>query len=322
VFWTAFEKLTDSGAGTLQATNAIWTLNGSNTGSVTNLSGAFAGMANLNDLGSGTFNMHGTGDGAITGNLSGGANGVMNYAGYTSAVAVSLSGAPGTTTGIGGSRTGITSVTGSSGNDTITGSGATYNLTSQNAGNSGSLSWTSFENVSDATGGLFNLFVASNNVTGTISSGGQGPATCAVPNSAACMNLNSNTDITALNVSVGGTLLLTGTASSWTMTGTPQPASFGASNPNANVFFNGACVGGPACGTVITITGSIAGTVSQISTQALQEALDTDSVQKQIDYGFAGDVGTTPPMDHRIDETGISTPHCFEESREGENCKN
>ena len=47
----------------------------------------------------------------------------------------------------------------------------------------------------------------------------------------------------------------------------------------------------------------------------------TDSVAKQIDYGFAGDVGTTPPMDHRIDETGISTPDCFDESREGQACK-
>jgi len=45
-------------------------------------------------------------------------------------------------------------------------------------------------------------------------------------------------------------------------------------------------------------------------------------VAKQIDYGFAGDVGTTPPMDHRIDETGISTPDCLEESREARPCKN
>ena len=55
--------------------------------------------------------------------------------------------------------------------------------------------------------------------------------------------------------------------------------------------------------------------------QALKDAQSTDSVAKQIDYGFAGDVGTTPPMDHRIDETGISTPDCFEESREGAACK-
>jgi hypothetical protein len=322
VSWTSFENLTDVSSGTLRATGATWTLNGSNTGTVSNLSGTFAGMANLTDLGTGSFNMHGTGDGSISGNLNGGASGTMNYGGYGAAVTVSLSGAAGTTTGVGGTRTGVASFSGSGGSDTITGSGATYNLTSQNAGNSGGLSWSGFENVSDATGGLFNLFVASNNVTGKISSGGAGPATCVIPNSAACANLNSDVDISALNVSVGGTLFMTGAASSWNLTGAPQPATFGASNASANVFFNGACVGGPACGTVITITGSIGATVSQIATQALQEALDTDSVQKQIDYGFAGDVGTTPPMDHRIDDTGISTPQCFEESREGEACRN
>jgi hypothetical protein len=53
----------------------------------------------------------------------------------------------------------------------------------------------------------------------------------------------------------------------------------------------------------------------------LLESQDTDSVSKQMNYGFAGDVGTTPPMDHRIDETGISVPNCFNESREGTACK-
>jgi filamentous hemagglutinin family protein len=317
LLWTSFEKLTDLATGTLRATNATWTLNGSNTGTVTNLSGTFSGMGNLIDLGTGTFNMHGTGNGSITGNLNGGTNGSVNYAGYSAPVTFNLAGAA---TGM-GSWSNIKSVSGSGGSDTIAGSGATYNLTAQNGGNSGSLNWTSFENVSDATGGVFNLFVASNNVTGTISSGGSGPATCAVLNSAACANLNSNVDITMLDVSVGGMLLLTGNANSWNLTGAPLPSGFGASNANANVFFNGACVGGPACGTVITIIGSIGGTVTQIANQALQDALDTDSVQKQIDYGFAGDVGTTPPMDHRIDETGISTPECFEESREGEPCR-
>jgi hypothetical protein len=87
-----------------------------------------------------------------------------------------------------------------------------------------------------------------------------------------------------------------------------------------DIFFNGVNLGSSAT-TVSTITGSIGANVAQIAAQALQDALDTDSVTKQIDYGFAGDVGTTPPMDHRIDETGISTPSCFEESREGQACK-
>jgi fibronectin-binding autotransporter adhesin len=310
VSWTSFENLTDLSTGTLRATTATWTLNGPNTGSVTNLSGAFAGMGNLTDLGTGTFNMHGSGNGSVSGNLSGGTNGTMNYAGYTSPVTLSLSGAAGTTTGVGGARAGITSVTGSSNSDTITGSGATYNLTAQNAGTSGGLSWASFENISDAAGGTFNLAVASNNVTGTISSGGTGAT------------LNSSGDITALNLSVPSTLTMTGSASTWNLTGAPQPGLFQTTNANANVYFNGACIGGPACGTVITIVGSISSTVSQIASQALKDAQSTDSVAKQIDYGFAGDVGTTPPMDHRIDETGISTPDCLEESREARPCKN
>ncbi|HYY60887.1 MAG TPA: hypothetical protein VE756_05800, partial [Burkholderiales bacterium] len=134
--------------------------------------------------------------------------------------------------------------------------------------------------------------------------------------------LNSGSDITALNVSVPATLTMTGTANSWNLTGAPQPTLFQTTNANANVYFNGACIGGPACGTVITIVGSICATVSQIASQALKDAQSTDSVAKQIDYGFAGDVGTTPPMDHRIDETGISTPDCLEESREARPCKN
>jgi hypothetical protein len=46
----------------------------------------------------------------------------------------------------------------------------------------------------------------------------------------------------------------------------------------------------------------------------------TDSVAQQVEYGFAGDVGTLPPIDHRLQGVGISVPDCFNESREGEGC--
>ena len=46
----------------------------------------------------------------------------------------------------------------------------------------------------------------------------------------------------------------------------------------------------------------------------------TDSVAEQIEYGFAGDVGVLPPIDHRLQGVGISVPKCFNESREGESC--
>ena len=46
----------------------------------------------------------------------------------------------------------------------------------------------------------------------------------------------------------------------------------------------------------------------------------TDSVAQQIEYGFAGDVGVLPPIDHRLQGVVISVPKCFNESREGEAC--
>jgi hypothetical protein len=57
--------------------------------------------------------------------------------------------------------------------------------------------------------------------------------------------------------------------------------------------------------------------------QASGDASDvfgTDSVAQQVEYGFAGDVGTLPPIDHRLQGVGISVPNCFNESREGESC--
>src|SRR5438270_10626650 len=99
--------------GTLQATNAAWTLNAPNAGTVTNLSGTFSGMANLTDLGAGTFNMHGTGNGSITGNLVSTNPGSLRYAGYTSATTFELTGATNQTTGIGGTWSGLSTAVGS-----------------------------------------------------------------------------------------------------------------------------------------------------------------------------------------------------------------
>jgi len=130
---------------------------------------------------------------------------------------------------------------------------------------------------------------------------------------------------TSLAINFGaGSVVLTGSASSWNLSGpaVPQPRFTPSSqSTGANVFYNNGCISGPACAGVFSVTASIGASVSQIAAQALKDAQSTDSVAKQIDYGFAGDVGTTPPMDHRIDETGISTPACFDESREGTACK-
>jgi hypothetical protein len=65
----------------------------------------------------------------------------------------------------------------------------------------------------------------------------------------------------------------------------------------------------------------VAATVSAAVTEEANKTFGTDSVAEDVEYGFAGEVGTTPPMDHRIDEAGISLPQCVEEAREGEPCK-
>jgi hypothetical protein len=151
------------------------------------------------------------------------------------------------------------------------------------------------------------------------------------PISANSGTFGSDSNVATLNLTTafaGKGVLLTGSATSWILCdaagcgSTMAPPAFSKTSTDpVDIFFNGVNLGSSAT-VVSTITGSIGSSVAQIAAQALQDALDTDSVQKQIDYGFAGDVGTTPPMDHRIDQTGISTPHCLEESREGEPCPN
>src|SRR5437763_9616814 len=84
----------------------LWTLNGSDTGTVTNLSGTFSGMANLTDLAAGTFNMHGTGNGSVTGNLVSTSAGSISYAVYTTQVTFALTGAAHKSTGITSTRSG------------------------------------------------------------------------------------------------------------------------------------------------------------------------------------------------------------------------
>jgi hypothetical protein len=262
----------------------------------------WSAFPNISDA-TGTINIPGTA--SLTGNVTAQ---TISYAGHTGAVIFSLSGAAGTSTGISGTRSGVTTVTGSGNSDTITGSGATYNLTAPNAGNSSGVSWTSFENITNTGAGTFNLTTGTGTITGTVASSGS--TTLSAPDNA------------SLAVNIPGPLLLSGLSTSWTMTGPGSPPTpITPSSSSTNVYYNGTCIQGPACGAVVVIVGSIGGTIAQISQQALQEAQDTDSVQKQIDYAFTGEVGTTPPMDHRIDETGISTPACFEESREATACR-
>jgi hypothetical protein len=61
--------------------------------------------------------------------------------------------------------------------------------------------------------------------------------------------------------------------------------------------------------------------VAAVIVEEANKTFGTDSVAEDVEYGFAGEVGTTPPMDHRTDESGISLPRCVQESREAVPCK-
>ncbi|MGQ0570846.1 MAG: beta strand repeat-containing protein, partial [Armatimonadota bacterium] len=61
--------------------------------------------------------------------------------------------------------------------------------------------------------------------------------------------------------------------------------------------------------------------IAAVIVEEANKTFGTDSVAEDVEYGFAGEIGATPPMDHRIDESGISTPPCMIESREREPCK-
>jgi hypothetical protein len=116
---------------------------------------------------------------------------------------------------------------------------------------------------------------------------------------------------------------LQGSATSWTMTGPAIPLNpdFSPTAAATNITYNGSTLQGSGLGAVQQSGAIIGSTLAEIARAALLESQDTDSVAKQILYGFAGDVGTTPPMNHQIDDTGISVPGCFNESREGQTCK-
>jgi hypothetical protein len=105
----------------------------------------------------------------IGGSLS---NGALNYAKYTTNVAVNLQ--TNKATGVGGTATNLVGVTGGSGSNTLTGANTanTWNITGSNAGNiNGSFTFVGFANLWGGT--ALNDFVFSNGagVTGKIKGG-------------------------------------------------------------------------------------------------------------------------------------------------------
>ncbi|MNC94837.1 hypothetical protein D3C83_117980 [compost metagenome] len=72
---------------------------------------------------------------------------------------------------------------------------------------------------------------------------------------------------------------------------------------------------------VQAVIGQVAEQIGAVIVEEANKTFGTDSVAEDVEYGFAGEIGATPPMDHRIDESGISVPRCLQEAREGLPCR-
>ncbi|MGH8726048.1 MAG: hypothetical protein ACREU1_14425, partial [Burkholderiales bacterium] len=134
--------------------------------------------------------------------------------------------------------------------------------------------------------------------------------------------LSSNTNVVGLGVTVSGNLHHAGTATLYnhlvgSTIGTPTVA-----NGTISVQINGVTlVASIGQQQVANVIGDISAQVGAIIVEEANKTFGTDSVAEDVEFGFAGEIGATPPMDHRIDESGISLPGCVPESREGVPCK-
>jgi hypothetical protein len=205
----------------------------------------------------------------------------------------------GVSSATGRTYTGFAGLTGAGANNGITGgNGLTYLFAGPGANDASAngYSWTSFERIVDTGSATF----------------------------------DSATPTVSVVAIITGTLDLTGTATTWELK-TPSTVN-GQTNASGvtlngnplggtaapDIYYNGVSQQGPTGGTLGQVLTSIGGVIAEIAARALDEAFDTDSVAKQIKDGIVGDIGTSPPIDHRLDDTGISVPDCFNESREGQ----
>ena len=189
--------------------------------------------------------------------------------------------------------------------------------------------------ASSSTGGVSfadaNSFIPTNIGAGTglitlAPSGTLGAGTLSTSGTAI---LTSNGNVTGLILDIPNAgvapvnrVNLLGSATQWIMSGSIPSvgASFGA-GAGVGVTINGVNVQAGAI-QLLSQSAISAAQASAVAAAADEAAntFGTDSVAEQIEYGFAGDVGTLPPIDHRLQGVGISVPKCFNESREGDAC--
>ena len=166
----------------------------------------------------------------------------------------------------------------------------------------------------DAGSGSVSLSANSLGAGGTVSAG-------------SASSLSSNTNVNGLDINMPNVpLALSVTATQWNFTSTPtsipQPNPVTVPGGNVGVSYNlASIIASVAQQQAASASSSVSATVAAVIVDEANKTFGTDSVAEDVEYGFAGEVGTTPPMDHRIDESGISLPRCVQESREGVACK-
>ena len=135
--------------------------------------------------------------------------------------------------------------------------------------------------------------------------------------------LESPTNVVGQNIltNFSGSLTLTGGATNWNFQVGSLANPFLVTSDSINVQVSGATqVASLASITIGNTISAAQGAATAAAADEASKTFGTDSVAEQVEYGFAGDVGTLPPMDHRLQGVGISVPKCFNESREGEGC--
>jgi hypothetical protein len=225
-----------------------------------------------------------------------------------------------TTNGGNITQTGAMTVTGTSnlqaGSGSITLSLANDFVGAVTAGGTGGIN---FHDVNTLTPGLINAGAGAVTLTANTLAGG-GTITAGSPST-----FGSNTNVSGLDINMPGIPLdLTGNALQWALTGVPPPSPTPVTvvSTNVSVTYNGATVlASQAQKQAATAASTVSSAVSAVIVDEANKTFGTDSVAEDVEYGFAGEIGATPPMDHRIDESGISLPRCVQESREGVPCK-
>jgi hypothetical protein len=197
-----------SGTNTItdQAADNVWTITGSNSGS---LAGAkIAGVvtfSSVQTLVGGNNNSFVFWDGAVeSGNIRSGSASSFDFSAYTTAVSVNLQTAA--ASGVGGTFVGIQNLTGGSGNNTLIGMNVAnvWNLTGMNSGSvigSATVAFTSFQNLQGGTAKNTFVFSDGAGISGNLDGGVAGSLDYSAYSSSVIVDLQ-----TASATGIGGSL--------------------------------------------------------------------------------------------------------------------